>query len=82
MFDIFRERNVCPYRVLGVKSDAPLLLSPLLLWYWLYSFSDIIKYHKPWLLVHKTFPEKVSDVSVYHLLERPPSHQAHYSTNL
>lgn len=49
MFDIFRERNFCPYRALGVKPDGPLLLSPLPLWYWLHSFSDIIKSHKPWL---------------------------------
>lgn len=38
--------------------------SSLLLWCRLSSFSDIIKCHKPWLLVHKTFPAMRSDVSV------------------
>lgn len=39
----FQRQELCPHRVLGVKPVAPLLLSPLPLWYWLHSFSDIIK---------------------------------------
>ncbi len=80
----FQREELCPYRVLGVKPDAPLLLSPLPLWYWLHSFSDIIKSHNPWLLVHRTFSEKACDVSIwlYRSRARAPSHQAHYSVNL
>ena len=65
MFDIFRERNFVLIECLEVEPDAPLLPSPLPLWYWLHSFSDIIKSHNPWLLRRKTFSEKVFDVSVW-----------------
>lgn len=45
-------------RLESCQTPHLLLSFSLLLWCRLYSFSDIIKCHKPWLLVHKTFPAK------------------------
>lgn len=60
MPDIFRERNFCPYGVLGVRPDSPLPLSPLpFCGSGCIHFSNITKLHKPWLLVNKTYSQKV-----------------------
>lgn len=63
MPDIFRERNFCPYGVLRVRPDSPLLLSPLpFCGSGCIHFSDITKPHKPWLLVNKTFSKSMMSV--------------------